>query len=100
MSSGHLPAFPVADYDHQVFNPTTVHDTERLLSGMSMREYYAAHSPVSMVDANESLHQTSAFGKPSENGAYPMHLVLRELVRLRWEYADAMLAAGEHGGAV
>lgn len=36
------PAFPVADYDHMVFEPKTVAETKRDLSGMSLRDYFAA----------------------------------------------------------
>ncbi|NWB40887.1 hypothetical protein HX815_11255 [Pseudomonas sp. E6002] len=36
------PAFPVADYDHMVFQPATVAETKRDLSGMSLRDYFAA----------------------------------------------------------
>ncbi|QQX60912.1 hypothetical protein [Pseudomonas chlororaphis] len=36
------PAFPVSNFDHQTFEPETVEDTKRLLSGMSLRDYFAA----------------------------------------------------------
>jgi hypothetical protein len=43
--SGHIndggPAFPVADFDHQTFEVSTVADARRLLSGMSLRAYMA-----------------------------------------------------------
>lgn len=39
------PAFPVADYDHMVFEPKTVAETRRDLSGMSLRDYFAAKAP-------------------------------------------------------
>ncbi|MBW9244125.1 hypothetical protein [Pseudomonas paracarnis] len=38
------PAFPVADYDHMVFQPLTVAETKRDLSGMSLRDYFAARA--------------------------------------------------------
>lgn len=38
------PAFPVADYDHMVFQPATVAETKRDLSGMSLRDYFAARA--------------------------------------------------------
>lgn len=38
------PAFPVADYDHMVFEPKTVAETKRDLSGMSLRDYFAARA--------------------------------------------------------
>lgn len=46
------PAFPVADYDHQTFAPKTLEENRRLRSGMSLRDYFAAHEP---MDPNESI---------------------------------------------
>jgi len=36
------PAFPIADFDFQVFKPSTDVEIQRLLSGMSLRDYMAA----------------------------------------------------------
>ncbi|AZC52309.1 hypothetical protein [Pseudomonas chlororaphis] len=36
------PAFPVADFDHQIFQPATTTEAKRQLSGMSLRDYFAA----------------------------------------------------------
>ena len=36
------PAFPVADYDQQTFSPNTIAELRRLLSGMTLRDYFAA----------------------------------------------------------
>lgn len=36
------PAFPVSDFDVQAFTPKTTDDLRRLLSGMSLRDYFAA----------------------------------------------------------
>lgn len=60
--------------------------------GMTLRQYVAIHSPVSLVDANESLHQTTKFGKPENDGAFPMRQVVAESVRLSVMYADMLLA--------
>lgn len=60
--------------------------------GMSLREYAAIHSPVSMIDANESLHQTAQFGKPSDRDAFPIRQVIAESVRLSVMYADLLMA--------
>jgi len=35
-------AFPVSDYDHMVFLPKDVSEHSRLLSGMSLLDYFAA----------------------------------------------------------
>ena len=39
------PAFPIASFDHQVFQPKTVDEAKRLLSGMVLRDYFIAHAP-------------------------------------------------------
>ena len=35
-------AFPVGSYDHMTFEPQTVKEAKRILSGMSLRDYFAA----------------------------------------------------------
>ena len=35
------PAFPVT-YDHQIFSPKFVAESRRLMSGLSLRDYFAA----------------------------------------------------------
>lgn len=42
MEDGQQPAFPVADYDHQTFQPVDVDEARRQLSGMTLRDYFAA----------------------------------------------------------
>lgn len=83
------PAFPQG---HQVDNISA------LEGGMSLRDYFATHAPVTCIDANQSLLQqpdAARFASCDHDGAMPMPLIMKELVRLRWEYADAMLAARE-----
>jgi len=46
------PAFPVADYDHMIFQPWTVAETKRDLSGMSLRDYFAAKAMQAMIANN------------------------------------------------
>ncbi|WP_434695375.1 hypothetical protein J3P89_19445 [Pseudomonas sp. Z1-14] len=46
------PAFPVADYDHMIFQPSTVAETKRDLSGMSLRDYFAAKAMQAMIANN------------------------------------------------
>lgn len=62
------------------------------ITGMTLRQYVAIHAPVSLLDANESLHQTTKFGKPEGDGAFPMRQVVAESVRLSVMYADMLLA--------
>ncbi|WP_137188317.1 hypothetical protein [Pseudomonas asiatica] len=40
------PAFPV-NYDHQTFEPSHVDEAKRLMSGMTLRDYFAAQVDVS-----------------------------------------------------
>lgn len=74
------PAFPVT----------------RLEAGMTLRDYFAANAPVTCIDANQSLLQrpeATRFADCDDDGALPLPLIIKELARLRWEYADAMMAA-------
>jgi len=64
--------------------------------GMTMRQYYAAHSGISVIDANESLHQQAAelpFKRDPEE-PFPMDQLIAEKVRLSFLYADEMVKAG------
>lgn len=53
-------AFPVGSYDHMTFEPQTVKEEKRILSGMSLRDYFAAKalqglaSNPSIIDCNDS----------------------------------------------
>lgn len=83
------PAFPQGQ---------SIGDISSVEGGMSLRDYFAAHAPVTCIDANQSLLQqpdAARFATCDHDGAMPMPLIIKELVRLRWEYADAMLAARE-----
>lgn len=42
------PAFPVGVYDHQTFAEKTVGETRRLLSGMTLRDYFAGQALAAM----------------------------------------------------
>jgi len=82
------PAFPVPGLQH-----------DEAFNGISVRDYLAAHAPISLIDANEAMHQQpQTFAKPVGE-VFPLPLLMKELVRMRYEYADAMLSARE-GGAV
>jgi hypothetical protein len=71
------PAFPVADYDHMVFQPATVAETKRDLSGMSLRDYFAAKVMQGFVT---SAPWDEAFDN-------------LDSAKTAYEIADAMLAA-------
>lgn len=43
------PAFPVADFDHQTFRPKDADEHRRLLSGMTMRDYFAAKAMQALI---------------------------------------------------
>lgn len=53
------PAFPVA-YDHDTFRPSHVDEAKQLMSGMTLRDYFAAKALAgfaanpSMIDSNDS----------------------------------------------
>jgi len=74
------PAFPVADYDHQTFAPKNIEETRRLLSGMSLRDYFAAKVLPSIY--GDSL------GGPDWRDA---------VADAAYQLADAMLKAREKG---
>ena len=56
------------------------------LTGMSMRDYFAAHAPISIRDVM-SLMPSMDINQHSDR-----HAVCSILARLRVEYADAMIA--------
>ena len=90
------PAFPVADYDHMVFEPKTVAETKRDLSGMSLRDYFAAHTAITLDDYGV-LYASSIVGRGMPDfAADPLgnQLFWAEFrARMRYAEADAMLAA-------
>ncbi|OZI57784.1 hypothetical protein CAL20_09635 [Bordetella genomosp. 4] len=75
------PAFPVADWDYQTFQPKTVEEIRRLLSGMSLRDYFAAKAMQGMLStANAScLNGLDGYEEITAKAAYTI--------------ADAMLRA-------
>ncbi|MBS7559957.1 hypothetical protein KHO49_16565 [Pseudomonas sp. RC4D1] len=77
------PAFPVADYDHMVFQPATVAETKRDLSGMSLRDHFAA----------KALQGLLAWPGDDSNGSYHSNSDPGHTASMAYEYADAMLAA-------
>lgn len=97
-TAGNLPAFPLLVDNSNCDEPQQIgpHKVEpghlTQFTGMSVRQYAAIHAPIDLVSANESLHQTATFGKPDENGAFPMRLVIAEAARLTVMYTDLLLA--------
>ncbi|AOX11922.1 hypothetical protein Q5O_17000 [Pseudomonas putida JB] len=75
------PAFPVA-YDHQTFNPSHVDEAKRLMSGMTLRDYFAAQALQGMLPypGNEM------WGSFAE-------MTPKQAAESAYGYADAMLAA-------
>lgn len=72
------PAFPVADYDHMVFEPKTVAETKRDLSGMTLRDYFAA----------KALSTVSAYGHKDVSTWAPA-----DFAQHAYAIADAMITA-------
>lgn len=58
-------------------------------SGMKMREYFAAHAPITMDDAYVTWRQDISRGEPTASE------LVEKVVELRVQYADQMLAALE-----
>lgn len=82
------PAFPVANYDHQTFQTETVEEHRRLLSGMTLRDYFAAHAPITFQDAVWVLIK-------QEDRDFTGAEILEMLALMRIGYADAMLKERE-----
>ncbi|WP_223528322.1 hypothetical protein [Pseudomonas sp. A-RE-23] len=67
IEDGLQPAFPVGDYDHMIFNPKSVAETKRQLSGMNLRDYFAAKALQGMLAgdaewiASEGVAATRAY---------------------------------------
>jgi hypothetical protein len=73
------PAFPTPRYERG----------DMYSLGMTLRDYFAAHSPITLTDAVEFL---DTYGG-EVTGPWPPKEVLRTLADLRIEYANAMLKA-------
>lgn len=75
------PAFPVA-FDHATFQPRHVDDVKRLMSGMNMRDYFAAKAMQA---------QLTAFWAGETHHGWPHDEIAKEAYNI----ADAMLKARE-----
>ena len=80
------PAFPVADYDHQTFAPSNIEETRRLLSGMSLRDYFAAKSNPDLYAPVDIFYRT--YGRNPD-----VNELAKLIAEIRYIEADAMLAA-------
>lgn len=58
--------------------------------GMSLRQYYAAHAPITCEEAYKCITDYTPFGSPGPT----WEQVFNRLSAMRFEYADAMIAAG------
>jgi len=83
------PAFPCDPF--AASEPKNVAEAKRLAEGMTLRDYFAAHAPITLTDAVEFL---DTYGG-EVTGPWPPQEVLRTLADLRVEYANAMLKARE-----
>lgn len=79
------PAFPFVEFDGDG-KPVAIE------TGMTLWDYYAAHAPIDVSDAN------AAFCRESQRNATAGEM-LAKLAELRGVYADAMIKAREahHG---
>lgn len=68
------PAFPVS-YDHDTFQPSHVDEAKQLMSGMTLRDYFAAQA----MQASRSRQS--------------QYVSWDDLAKDSYEIADAMLAA-------
>jgi hypothetical protein len=83
------PAFPSG-----LIDPSTPEDAVHPIHvGMTLRDHFAAHAPITLDDAVQFL---DTYGGEVV-GPWPPEKVLQTLADLRVEYADAMLKA--RGGA-
>lgn len=72
------PAFPVATFDPQTFHPKTEDELRRLLSGMTLRDYFAAKALQAAICGLATRGETYSYA---------------ECAALAYEQADAMLKA-------
>lgn len=86
------PAFPVAGYDHQTFQPDNVAESVRLMSGMSMRQHYAGLAMQAMVS---SISDEEGYLRLRDHALMDSMTVSQWIARDSFKQADAMLAAGE-----
>jgi hypothetical protein len=67
-----------------------LNETPHIGLGMTLRDYFAAHAPITYRDAFDILDQEMECVGP-----WPVMRVLDRLAELRMDYANAMIAARE-----
>lgn len=74
------PAFPLPLGNAQI---------DKSVQGMTLRQYYAAHAPITLVDAQNAIKLEG--GNIHLTGGQ----VLKFLALMRWRYADDMIAGAD-----
>lgn len=74
-------AFPIPNADFQTFQPETIDEYKEILSGMTLRDYFASKAMQGILVNTERNH--FSFGK------------VDEIASKAYELADAMLKARE-----
>ena len=80
------PAFPVSTSNRDIGHQDGPNTWQ--FPGMTLRDYFAAHAPIDVADANEAFYR--AHGRNARTSE-----MLDTLAGLRSMYADAMLKARE-----
>lgn len=75
-------AFPIPGADFQTFQPKTVDEFKRIMSGMTLRDYFAAKAMQAMI-SNPSIIDNDSDG------------AVNYAASASYKFADAMLKARE-----
>jgi hypothetical protein len=89
-------AFPIASYDHMALSPETVDEHKRLLSGMSLRDYFAVHVQTDSDEVGVRYAEAIVGRAMPDFAADPIAnstFWADYRARMRYIEADAMLAA-------
>lgn len=95
------PAFPVECYweNDKVRQGVQTGNTQGWATGMSLRDYFAAHAPGDLI---HTPHESIAEGEATIGRPYPAEGVIEQgkwamevEAKVRYMYADAMLKARE-----
>jgi hypothetical protein len=89
------PAFPVADFDHQSFSPKNTDELRRLLSGMSLRDYFAAKAMQAEIITSTSDATPESADAVIEAAARAGRTPMDQIAFNAYQWADAMLKARE-----
>lgn len=75
-------AFPIPDADFQVFQPKTVDEFKRIMSGMTLRDYFAAKAMQGWLASYGDEQRHPVHGQRED-----------EVAEISYKMADAMLKA-------